>query len=81
MGRYIFFKITCTIPFCLDHHIHNTLFLRLSTGAQWGKFLLNSVLAWLVPAVIVTAAAVIDRLDLPDIPDNFKPGFGNSQVH
>lgn len=38
---------------------------RLFTGPQWGKFLVCSVVGWLLPAVLVTAtAALIDRLDI-----------------
>jgi len=54
--------------------------LRLSSGSQWGKYVLNSVVGWLVPAVLVVTAALIDTLEIQEIPDNFKPGFGKSQI-
>ena len=33
-----------------------------------------SAVGWIVPAIFVIIAAVIDRLDIPDIPDEYKPG-------
>jgi len=54
--------------------------LRLSTGAQWGRFAVNCCIGWVLPALIVIGVAVIDRLDVPEIPFQFKPGFGNSQI-
>ena len=53
---------------------------RLSTGAQWGRFAVNCLIGWMLPALNVIGVAVIDRLDVPEIPFQFKPGFGNSQV-
>jgi len=54
--------------------------LRLSTGPQWGKFLVCCLVGWGMPAVLVLTAALIDRLQIQDIPDNYKPGFDHSQV-
>jgi len=30
--------------------------------------------------MLVTAAALIDRLDIPELPFQFRPGFGSSQI-
>eukprot|EP00088_Acartia_fossae_P018538 TRINITY_DN20710_c0_g1_i1.p1 TRINITY_DN20710_c0_g1~~TRINITY_DN20710_c0_g1_i1.p1 ORF type:complete len:449 (+),score=78.94 TRINITY_DN20710_c0_g1_i1:70-1347(+) len=54
--------------------------LRLSTGAQWGRFAANCVVGWVLPAILVTGVAIIDRLNIPEIPFEFKPGFGSSQI-
>merc|ERR1719471_1727633 len=37
--------------------------LRLSTGAQWGKFVVFCLAGWLMPACIVAAATIIELLD------------------
>jgi len=52
--------------------------LRLSAGAQWGKFVVFCLAGWLLPACIVAAATIIDVLDIPDIPDYIRPGFNES---
>jgi len=54
--------------------------LRLSSGAQWCKYLVYSIIGWGAPAALVTTATLIDILDIPDIPDSFKPGFSNSEI-
>eukprot|EP00092_Neocalanus_flemingeri_P055123 GFUD01065044.1.p1 GENE.GFUD01065044.1~~GFUD01065044.1.p1 ORF type:complete len:925 (-),score=203.73 GFUD01065044.1:75-2849(-) len=54
--------------------------LRLTSGAQWGKFLVYSFVGWIVPAIIAAAATVIDVMDFDEIPDMFKPGFGGSNI-
>ncbi len=36
--------------------------------------LLAVAVGWLVPAIFVIVAAVIDRVDIPEIPDEYKPG-------
>jgi len=54
--------------------------LRLTSGAQWGKYLVYSFVGWIVPAIIAIAAVVIDIMDFKEIPDQFKPGFGGSNI-
>jgi len=54
--------------------------LRFSSGAQWGRFAVNCIIGWLLPAVLVIGVSVLDRLDIPEIPFQFKPGFGSSQI-
>jgi hypothetical protein len=38
------------------------------------KFNVFVSVGWIVPAIFVIIAAVIDRVDIPDIPDEYKPG-------
>jgi len=52
--------------------------LRLSSGSQWCKFLVYSLTGWLLPGVMVAVVVLLDQLDLPQIPDSFKPGLGSS---
>lgn len=54
--------------------------LRLTSGAQWGKYLVYSFVGWVVPAIMVAGAVVIDVMDFKEIPDMFKPGFGGSNI-
>jgi len=54
--------------------------LRLTSGAQWGKYLAYSFVGWVVPALIVAAAVVIDVMNFEEIPEQFKPGFGSSLI-
>lgn len=54
--------------------------LRLTSGAQWGKYLAYCFVGWVLPALIVTAAVVIDVMDFEEIPEIFKPGFGSSLI-
>merc|ERR1719206_973771 len=54
--------------------------LRLTSGAQWGKYLAYSFVGWVVPALIVAAAVVIDVMNFEEIPERFKPGFGSSLI-
>ena len=37
-------------------------------------------MGWLVPALIVATAAVIDILQFPEIPERFRPGFSESVI-
>ena len=67
------------IPFKRFCFFYNFLY-RLSTGPQWSKYLLSSLVGWLLPALLVITAGLIDRLDIPDMPYQFKPGFGGSKV-
>jgi hypothetical protein len=41
---------------------------------QLSLVLLAVSVGWLVPAIFVIVAAVIDRVDIPEIPDEYKPG-------
>jgi hypothetical protein len=41
---------------------------------QLSLVLLPVAVGWLVPAIFVVVAAVIDRVDIPEIPDEYKPG-------
>ena len=50
--------------------------LRLSTGAQWGKFLVFCFAGWVMPACIVATATVIDVMKFDEIPEKMRPGFG-----
>ena len=54
--------------------------LRLSTGAQWGKFLLFCLAGWVMPACIVATATVIDVMKFEEIPEKMRPGFAESDV-
>ncbi|XP_032791587.2 uncharacterized protein LOC116928587 isoform X2 [Daphnia magna] len=52
-----------------------------SSGQQWGKFILYSMYAWLLPALIVAAAVVVEYVDT-DIfswmPTEYRPFFGRN---
>ena len=48
--------------------------IRLTTGPEWGKFLLFSAFGWLFPGILVIATITLDYME--DISDIFKPGFG-----
>jgi len=54
--------------------------LRLTSGPQWCKFFIYCCMGWLVPALIVATAAVIDILQFPEIPERFRPGFSESVI-
>ena len=45
-----------------------------SHGCNFHWFFLAVAVGWLVPAIFVVVAAVIDRVDIPEIPDEYKPG-------
>ena len=52
-----------------------------SSGQQWGKFILYSMYAWLVPGLIVGAAVAVEYVDT-DIfswmPADYRPYFGRN---
>jgi len=54
--------------------------LRLTSGPQWCKFILYCCLGWLTPALVVATAAVIDIFKFPQIPEQFRPGFSESEI-
>ena len=52
-----------------------------SSGQQWGKFILYSLYAWLVPGLIVAATMVIEYVDVasvPIVPEEYHPHFGRT---
>jgi len=52
-----------------------------SSGQQWGKFVLYSMYAWLVPGLIVAATVIIEYVDtaaVPIVPEEFHPHFGRT---
>ena len=58
-----------------------TIQLRSSSGRQWGRFVLYSIYAWFVPALLVAATLVIEYVDVdatPWIPSEFHPEFGRN---
>ena len=58
-----------------------TVQLRSSSGRQWGRFVLYSIYAWFVPALLVAATLVIEYVDVdatPWIPSEFHPEFGRN---
>eukprot|EP00092_Neocalanus_flemingeri_P018666 GFUD01020214.1.p1 GENE.GFUD01020214.1~~GFUD01020214.1.p1 ORF type:complete len:598 (-),score=112.18 GFUD01020214.1:120-1697(-) len=54
--------------------------LSLTSGPQWKRFFIYSLIGWLLPAIIVAIAAVIDVTDSEEISEIFKPGFGKSEI-
>ena len=57
-----------------------TVDLRIAAGPQWGKFFLYSLVGWLIPALFVSCAVVIDLNDFQEVPEVYKPGFGGSNI-
>lgn len=56
-----------------------TVQLRSASGPQWGKFVLYSLYAWFVPALIVAATLVIEYVDVEAwVPIQYHPQFGQS---
>jgi len=55
--------------------------LRLTSGAQWGKFFIYTLIGWFLPGLIVIAAVVIDVMEFEEIPERFRPGFGGSDLN
>jgi hypothetical protein len=58
-----------------------TVQLRSSSGQRWGKFVLYSAYAWLVPALIVAGTLVVELVDVgekPLVPAEFHPSFGKN---
>ena len=52
-----------------------------SSGQQWGKFILYSMYAWLVPGLIVAAAVAVEYVDtdvLSWMPTEYRPYFGRN---
>ncbi len=50
--------------------------LRLTSGSQWKRFAAYSACAWCVPASIVAAAVLFDRVD-GLLPEEWRPGFAS----
>jgi len=59
---------------------HATKDLRLTTGPQWGKFAIYSLVGWVFPGLLVSCAVIIDQMDFEEVPEIFKPGFGGSSI-
>jgi hypothetical protein len=52
-----------------------------SSGQQWGKFILYSMYAWLVPGLIVAAAVAVEYVDtdlFSWMPAEYRPFFGRN---
>jgi hypothetical protein len=52
-----------------------------SSGQQWGKFILYSMYAWLVPGLIVAAAVAVEYVDTDVfswMPTEYRPFFGRN---
>jgi hypothetical protein len=47
--------------------------LRLSTGAQWKKFIVYSLFAWILPLTFAVITVVVDRLK-DVVPGEYRPG-------
>ena len=47
--------------------------LRLSTGAQWKKFIIYSLFGWTLPLTFTVVAVVVDRLK-DAVPAEYRPG-------
>jgi hypothetical protein len=52
-----------------------------SSGQQWGKFILYSMYAWLLPGLIVAAAVAVEYVDTDTfswVPTEYRPFFGRN---
>jgi len=84
-AMYYFYLATFCWMLCIACDVGRSLRqastqLRLSSGHQWPKFIAYSLFGWLTPALLSAATLCIDLLDLPQVPQHFKPGLGASQL-
>jgi len=54
--------------------------LRLTSGAQWCRFAMYSLVGWGGPGLLATAAVLLDTLTLPWLPRDYTPRFGGSSI-